>query len=66
MLGIAKVGDTTVRSSREITAALHDYRAKRTFTVTIVRNKREMPVSVTLEDQTGRNGAWEDEDDFVG
>jgi serine protease Do len=52
---IVKVGDTPVGSSRDITAALRNYPPKRTFTVTVVRNKKEMPVTVTLDQQTGQN-----------
>jgi serine protease Do len=50
---IVKVGDTKVNSTREITGALRAVRPQKTFTVTVVRNKKEMPVSVTLEDTSG-------------
>jgi len=50
---IVNVGDTKVGSSHDITTALWNYRAQRTFTVTVVRNKKEMPVTVTLDEQTG-------------
>jgi serine protease Do len=50
---ITKVDDSKVASTREITSALRANRSKRTFTVTVVRNKKEMPVTVTLEDRGG-------------
>jgi serine protease Do len=51
---ITKVDESRVNSTREITSALRNARAKKTFTVTVVRNKKEMPVTVTIEDNTGR------------
>ena len=50
---IVKVGDTKVNNTREITGALRALRPQKTFTVTVVRNKKEMPVTVTLEDTSG-------------
>ena len=47
---IAKVGDMPVGSSHEITSALRNYRAKRTFNLAIVRNKKEMSLTVTLDE----------------
>jgi len=48
---IVKVDDMKVGSSSEITKTLRSLRSKRTFTVTVVRNKKEMPLTVTLEDR---------------
>ena len=50
---IIKVDDANVASTREITSVLRSNRSKRTFTVTVVRNKKEMPVMVTIEDNRG-------------
>ena len=50
---ITKVDDAKVTTPREITAALRANRGKTTFTVTVVRNKKEMPVTVTLPDRNG-------------
>ena len=50
---IVRVGDTKVNSTREISGALRTLRQQKTFTVTVVRNKKEMPVSVTLQDTSG-------------
>lgn len=44
---ITKVDDTKVASPREITSAI---RAKKTVPLTVVRNHKEMTVSVTLEE----------------
>jgi PDZ domain-containing secreted protein len=46
---IVKVEDTKVNTSRDITAALRNNRSKKTVTVTVVRNKKEMPLTVTVE-----------------
>jgi serine protease Do len=43
---IVKVGDTRVGSLRELTVALRTARSKGSYTVTVVRNKKEMPVTV--------------------
>jgi len=51
---ITKVDGSHVSSSPEITRALHALRGKKTsFTVTVVRNRKEMPINVTLETATG-------------
>jgi serine protease Do len=44
---IVKVGDTRVGSLRELTTALRAARSKGSYTVTVVRNKKETPVTVT-------------------
>jgi len=46
---ITKVEDTKVGSSQEITRALRNLRPKKTVTLTVVRNKKEMPLTVTVE-----------------
>ena len=48
---IVKVDDMKVGNSSEITKTLRSLRSKRTFTVLVVRNKKEMPLTVTLEDR---------------
>lgn len=48
---IVKVDDTHVSDSSDITSALRASRSKRTFTVTLVRSKKEMPVTVTFEER---------------
>lgn len=54
---VVKVDDSHVTSAEEIRKALASLRdQKRTFTVTVVRGKKEMPLQVTLESQTG--GVW--------
>jgi serine protease Do len=46
---IVKVDDTTISSTQNITKALRDARPKKSVTVVIVRQKKEMPVTVTVE-----------------
>jgi len=50
---IVKVDDSKVGSSTEITRTLRGLRSKKTFTVTVVRNKKEIPLTVTMEDRGG-------------
>lgn len=50
---IVKVDDSKVSSPREITSVLRSNRNKNSFTLTVVRNKKEMPVTVTLPDRNG-------------
>ncbi len=50
---IVKVDDTKVSTTREITSALRAARSKNTVIVTVVRNKREMPLTVTIEPVSG-------------
>jgi len=50
---IVKVDDSKVVSTREITSILRSVRSKKTVTVTVVRNKKEMPITVTIETSTG-------------
>lgn len=51
---IVKVDDSKVTSPREITSVLRSNRNKNSFTLTVVRNKKEMPVTVTLPDRNGQ------------
>jgi len=46
---IVKVEDTPVSTTRDITNALRGIRSKKNITVTVVRNKHEMPITVTIE-----------------
>jgi serine protease Do len=50
---IVKVGDTRVSSLREITAALRAMRSKGSYTLTIVRNKKETSVTVISSQHGG-------------
>lgn len=50
---IVKIDDTHVSSSRDITSALRAARPKRTFNITVMRNKKEMPITVTIEERSG-------------
>jgi len=56
---VVKVDDTAVSTSQEITRALRALGSKKTFTVTVVRNKKEMPLTVTMEAQGGSLRAWD-------
>src|ERR1017187_3241503 len=46
---ITKVDDSKVPSSTEITRVLRGVKSKKTFGVTVVRNRKEMPLTVTME-----------------
>lgn len=46
---IVKVDDQSVHASGDITRALRSARDKKTVTVIVVRSKKEMPITVTLE-----------------
>ena len=50
---VVKVDDSTVATPQEITRALRALGSKKTFTVTVVRNKKEMPLTVTTEERGG-------------
>jgi serine protease Do len=50
---VVKVEDSTVSNSQEITRAMRALGSKKTFTVTVVRNKKEIPLTVTMEEQGG-------------
>jgi serine protease Do len=51
---IVKVDNSKVTTPREITSVLRSNRGKNNFTLTVVRNKKEMPLTVTLPDRNGR------------
>ena len=46
---ITKVDDSKVTSSAEITRALRGFKSKKAFGLTVVRNRKEMPLTVTME-----------------
>jgi serine protease Do len=50
---VVKVDDSAVSTSQEITRALRALGSKKTFTVTVVRNKKEIPLTVTMEERGG-------------
>jgi serine protease Do len=50
---VIKLEDSTVATPQEITRALRALGSKKTFTVTVVRNKKEMGLTVTLEERGG-------------
>jgi serine protease Do len=52
---ITKVDDTKVGSTGEITRALRALKSKKTFNLTITRNKKEMPLPVTIETASGNS-----------
>jgi serine protease Do len=52
---ITRIGDTKVNNSHDITGTLRANHQNQTFTVTVVRNKKEMQITVTIEDRTGQN-----------
>ena len=56
---VVKVDDSTVATPQEITRALRALGSKKTFTVTVVRNKKEMPLTVTMEERGGAMRAGE-------
>ena len=50
---IVKIGDTRVGSLRELTTALRTARSRGSYTITVVRSKKEMPMTVTPEQHGG-------------
>ncbi len=54
---VVKVDDSKVNTPQEITRALRSLESKKTFTVTVVRNKKEMPLTVTMEERGGATRA---------
>jgi serine protease Do len=48
---IVKIDDTHVSNTGDITSTLRASRSKRTFNVTLVRSKKEMPLTVTLDER---------------
>jgi hypothetical protein len=62
---VTKIDDTVVSSPSEITSALRAAGSKRTFTVTVVRNKKETTLNLTLDSATSvRGGLWNQDDWF--
>jgi serine protease Do len=55
---ILKVDDSSVATTRDITSALRSARGKKTVNVTVVRNKKEMQLPVTLETSAERAIWW--------
>jgi serine protease Do len=55
---VVKVDDSAVATSQEITQALRALGSKKTFMVTVVRNKKEMPLTVTMEEPGGAVPSW--------
>ena len=50
---ITKVDGKEVATTRDLTSAIRTNRAKKTFPITLVRDKRETTVNVTMEDDRG-------------
>jgi serine protease Do len=50
---VVKMDDSKVTTPQEITKALRSLASKKTFTVTVVRNKKEMPLTVTMDERGG-------------
>jgi serine protease Do len=46
---ITKVDDSKVTSSTDITRVLRGLKSRKTFGVIVVRNRKEMPLTVTME-----------------
>jgi serine protease Do len=49
---ILKVDDAHISSTRDITMALRGARSKKTVTVIVMRNHKEMPITVTIDNPT--------------
>jgi serine protease Do len=49
---IVRVEDTKVNNTQELTSALRSHRSNKNVNLTVVRNKKEMPVTVTIETAT--------------
>jgi serine protease Do len=50
---VVKVGDSTVSTPEEVVTALRALGSKKTFTVIVVRNRKEIPLTVTREERAG-------------
>lgn len=63
---ITKVEDTAISTPQQISGALRSARNKSTVTVTVIRNKKEMTLTVT-PDANGffRGGIWDPKDNIV-
>jgi serine protease Do len=46
---LIKIDDSKTRTTGDVTSALHSLRARETYNVTVIRNKKEMTVPVTME-----------------
>jgi len=55
---IQKIDDTTVSTTREINSAVRAARGKKTVNVTIMRNKKEMQLPVTIETTPAEHAMW--------
>ena len=54
---IVKVDDSSVSTTAEVTRALRGLRSRKNFNVTVVRNKKEMPLTVTMDERGGIRAA---------
>jgi len=63
---IVKVEDTAISTPQQITSALRQVRGKSTVTVTVIRSKKEMNLTVT-PDASGlyRGGVWDPKDNIL-
>jgi len=52
---ITRIGEARVFNSQDITSTLRANRHDQTFTVTVVRNRKELQITVTIEERTGQN-----------
>jgi serine protease Do len=63
---IVKVEDTAISLPQQISSALRAVKNKSSVTITVIRNKKEMPLSVT-PDPNGlyRGGVWDPKDNIL-
>jgi serine protease Do len=50
---VVKLDDSSVATPQDITRALRALGSRKTFTLTVVRNKKEIPLTVTIETRNG-------------
>jgi serine protease Do len=63
---ITKIDDTVISTSQQISGALRAARNKGTVNVTVIRNKKEMTVTVTPDAGGGfHGGLWEPQDNIL-
>jgi serine protease Do len=63
---ITKIDDTNISTSQQISGALRAARNKGTVNVTVIRNKKEMTVTVTPDAGGGfHGGLWEPQDNIL-
>ena len=55
---ITKVDDTRVATPREVTSAVRSVKSKKTFPLTVMREKREQTLSVTMDDDRSDGDHW--------